>query len=65
MLQVNGNKSPELYKYLKYRQPGNLGGFITKNFQMFLVDRQGQPIERFNPSVDLVYLEEKINQVFH
>lgn len=60
---MNGQQSPELYKYLKNRQPGNLGGFITRNFQMFLVDRQGQPIERFNPTVDLVYLEEKINQV--
>lgn len=45
-IEVNGDGSCELYQWLK-EQAG--GGDITWNFEKFLVDAQGNVVERFSP----------------
>ena len=47
-IDVNGPDSCELYQWLR-EQSG--GGDITWNFEKFLVGRDGNLIERFNPMV--------------
>ena len=52
-IHVNGPKAHPLYEYLKSRAPGALGVRAVKwNFTKFLVDRQGQVVARFAPSVE-------------
>jgi glutathione peroxidase len=42
-IEVNGDKEDKLYTYLKSVKPGN----IKWNFAKFLVDRDGNVVERF------------------
>ncbi|XP_019867303.1 phospholipid hydroperoxide glutathione peroxidase [Aethina tumida] len=51
-INVNGSDTHPLYKYLKYKQGGVLGDFIKWNFTKFIVDKNGQPVERFSPNTD-------------
>ena len=47
---VNGAGAHPLYAWLKQARPGLLGsGVIKWNFTKFLVDRDGQVLERFAP----------------
>ncbi|XP_018325216.1 probable phospholipid hydroperoxide glutathione peroxidase [Agrilus planipennis] len=50
-IDVNGANAHPLWKYLKEKQGGILGNFIKWNFTKFVVDRNGQPVERFGPNV--------------
>ncbi len=47
-IDVNGDEACELYQWLR-EQSG--GGDITWNFEKFLVGRDGNLVERFNPMV--------------
>lgn len=49
-VNVNGNSAHPLWVYLKHKQGGTLGDFIKWNFTKFIVDKNGQPVERFGPS---------------
>jgi glutathione peroxidase len=40
-----------LYRYLTAQKPGPKGREIAWNFTKFLVDRNGQVVERFEPAV--------------
>lgn len=52
-IDVNGEKADPLYKYLKAKVPGILGTEAIKwNFTKFLVDKNGQVVERFAPQVE-------------
>jgi len=50
-IDVNGENSHPLYRYLKKEKPGLLGpiggGSIKWNFTKFLVDREGQVVARY------------------
>jgi len=50
-IDVNGENSHPLYRYLKKEKPGLLGpiggGAIKWNFTKFLVDREGQVVARY------------------
>lgn len=48
---VNGDDEAPLYTYLKSQQGGFMGSKIKWNFTKFLVDRQGNVIDRFAPTV--------------
>jgi len=48
-IEVNGNNAHLLYKFLKSEKGGLLGDAIKWNFTKFLVDRQGNVVERFAP----------------
>jgi len=61
-INVNGNDAHPLWKYLKHKQGGTLGDFIKWNFTKFIIDKNGQPVERHGPSTnpkDLVKSLEK------
>lgn len=49
-IDVNGSNAHPLWKYLKHKQGGILGDFIKWNFTKFIIDKEGQPVERFAPS---------------
>ena len=50
-IEVNGDGTHPLYRYLKSAAPGLLGTEAIKwNFTKFLIGRDGQVIERFAPS---------------
>lgn len=51
-VEVNGNKAHPLFQYLTHKKPGILGSKNIKwNFTKFLVDRDGNPIKRYAPTV--------------
>ncbi|XP_049533612.1 uncharacterized protein LOC125950063 isoform X2 [Anopheles darlingi] len=49
-IDVNGDGASPLYKYLKHKQGGTLGDSIKWNFAKFLVNRDGQPVDRYAPT---------------
>src|SRR5215831_396059 len=53
-IEVNGDATHPLYRYLKSRKPGLLGPLggsaIKWNFTKFLVDRDGQVVARYAPA---------------
>lgn len=63
-VEVNGEKAHPIYKFLKSQAPGILGTEAIKwNFTKFLVNRQGQVVERYAPQTepqDLVQDIEKL-----
>ena len=60
-IDVNGENAHPLYVYLKKEQSGILGSESIKwNFTKFLVDKQGNVIERFAPTTAPEILEETI-----
>jgi len=57
-IDVNGPKTHPLYAYLKQAKKGLLGTEGVKwNFTKFLVDRQGEVVDRFAPTVTPQALE--------
>lgn len=61
-INVNGNDAHPLWKYLKHKKGGMLGSFIKWNFTKFIVDKNGQVVERHGPNTnpkDLVKSLEK------
>jgi len=59
-IDVNGEGAHALFKYLKSKQGGTLGNFIKWNFSKFLIDRDGQPIQRYSPLTAPVGFEDDI-----
>lgn len=49
-IEVNGKNTNPLYVYLKDKLPGTLGNDIKWNFTKFLLDRKGNPIQRYAPT---------------
>ena len=58
-IEVNGNNTHPLYRYLKQQKRGLLLGRINWNFTKFLVNRDGLVIQRFAPFTK----PEKLEQV--
>jgi len=51
-IQVNGDQTHPLYKFLKSAQKGLLGSEAIKwNFTKFLVNREGTVVQRYAPTV--------------
>ena len=51
-IEVNGDNADPLYRQLKAQAPGLLGSESVKwNFTKFLVNREGEAVERFAPTV--------------
>jgi glutathione peroxidase len=50
-IDVNGDEAAPVYSYLKESLPGILGSKAVKwNFTKFLVDKEGNPVERYAPT---------------
>jgi len=60
-IDVNGKGADPLYNYLKNEKGGGLlGKGIKWNFTKFLIDRKGQVIDRFAPTVKPMDMKEDI-----
>ena len=63
-IDVNGPQAHPLYAYLKRAKKGVLGTEAIKwNFTKFLVDRKGEVVGRFAPTVEPKALESAIEAV--
>jgi len=62
-IKVNGKEESSLYTYLKEQKKGILGSRIKWNFTKFLVDREGNVVDRFAPTVTPEKMEEKIKEL--
>ncbi|HDB5326957.1 glutathione peroxidase [Staphylococcus aureus] len=51
-ISVNGNNEHPLFTHLKNEQPGIFGSPIKWNFTKFIIDRQGNVVNRFLPMED-------------
>ena len=49
-IEVNGDNAHPVYKFLKSEKGGLLGDAIKWNFTTFLVDKQGNVVERYAPT---------------
>jgi glutathione peroxidase len=49
-VDVNGNNTHPLYKYLRSEKSGLLGSSIKWNFTKFLIDRSGTVVGRYAPT---------------
>lgn len=60
-IDVNGENTHPLYQYLKSQEPGILGTKTIKwNFTKFLIDREGNVINRYSPSTEPKDIEKDI-----
>lgn len=62
-IEVNGKNESPLYTYLKSQQKGVLGKRIKWNFTKFLVDREGNVVERFGSTATPEHIEDKIKEL--
>ncbi len=49
-IEVNGDNEAPLYTYLKSQKGGALGKKIKWNFTKFLIDREGNVVDRYAPT---------------
>lgn len=61
-VEVNGDNAAPLYKWLKSEQKGIFGNAVKWNFTKFLVDREGNAVGRFAPTVTPEKLEKEIKK---
>ena len=59
-IDVNGKNEEPLFRYLKVNSKSVLGTNIKWNFTKFLVDQEGNVIERFAPTTEPEKIEEKV-----
>ncbi len=62
-IDVNGEHTHSLYKYLKSQEAGLLGDKIKWNFTKFLIDREGNVVDRFAPTTKPEQIESKIEEL--
>ncbi|SHM00536.1 glutathione peroxidase [Anaerosporobacter mobilis DSM 15930] len=62
-VDVNGKNEEPLYTYLKKQKNGIMGNKIKWNFTKFLIDRKGNVVERFAPTVEPIKIEEYISKL--
>lgn len=62
-IEVNGKNASPLYDWLKSQKSGILGKAIKWNFTKFLIDKNGNVVERFSPTVEPKNIEEKIKEL--
>ncbi len=62
-IDVNGENTDPIYKYLKVLLPGTMGNDIKWNFTKFLLDKNGKPIERFGSATKPEDLDAQIEML--
>ena len=62
-VEVNGKNADPLFNYLKASRRGLLGNAIKWNFTKFLVDSEGNVLERFSPKTEPEKLENRIREL--
>ena len=59
-IKVNGKEAEPLFDWLKQEKSGPLGARIEWNFAKFLINREGQVVERFSSKTDPLKMEAAI-----
>ena len=63
-IHVNGSKSDPIYQFLKEQSPGVAGTTQIKwNFTKFLINKNGEVIERFSPQAEADEIEASIKKI--
>lgn len=62
-IEVNGENEEPLYRYLKNKKSGIGGKNIKWNFTKFLVDKNGNVVDRFPPMTKIEKIEQKIKKL--
>lgn len=64
-IDVNGKSADPLYVYLKEQEKGFLGEAIKWNFTKFLIDKEGNVIDRYAPITRPLKIEDKIVELLN
>ena len=64
-IDVNGKDAHPLYKYLKDEAKGLLSKDIKWNFTKFLIDRNGNVIKRYSPTVSPLKIKTDIEKLLN
>ncbi|KAJ1411822.1 Thioredoxin-like superfamily [Sesbania bispinosa] len=59
-VDVNGDNAAPVYKYLKSSKGGLFGDNIKWNFSKFLVDKEGNVVERYAPTTSPLSIEKDL-----
>ncbi|XP_027340002.1 probable phospholipid hydroperoxide glutathione peroxidase [Abrus precatorius] len=59
-VDVNGDNAAPLYKFLKSSKGGLFGDSIKWNFSKFLVDKEGNVVERYAPTTSPLSIEKDL-----
>jgi glutathione peroxidase len=62
-IEVNGQGESPLYTWLKSQKKGVMGSQIKWNFTKFLIDREGNVLERYAPAVKPEKIESRIESL--
>ncbi len=62
-IDVNGKNESDLFKFLKSNKKGLLGGNVKWNFTKFLVDKNGNVIERYAPTTKPENIKDDIDKL--
>ncbi|EPS65586.1 glutathione peroxidase, partial [Genlisea aurea] len=62
-VEVNGDNAAPIYRFLKRGKWGIFGDDIQWNFAKFLVDRNGQAVERYYPTTSPLTIERDIRKL--
>ncbi|KAI3468745.1 hypothetical protein Pfo_025408 [Paulownia fortunei] len=62
-VEVNGSNTAPIYKYLKSVKGSLFGDSIKWNFSKFLVDKEGQVVDRYAPTTSPLSIEKDIKKL--
>lgn len=62
-IEVNGENAHPIYKFLKENTKGILGSEIKWNFTKFLIDSEGNVVDRFAPTTKPSKIEKDIEKL--
>ncbi|GAB1403345.1 glutathione peroxidase [Lentimicrobium sp.] len=62
-VDVNGENTHPIYKFLKTQLGGIFGNKIKWNFTKFLIDKNGKPVKRFSPMTKPEKMESAIEKI--
>ncbi|KVH95382.1 Glutathione peroxidase [Cynara cardunculus var. scolymus] len=64
-VNVNGKEADPLYKFLKSSKGGFLGDSIKWNFTKFLVNNEGEVVDRYAPTTSPLSIEKDIKKLLN
>ena len=62
-IEVNGDNAHPLYKWLKEQKGGVMGSNIKWNFTKFLVDKEGNVVDRFGSATTPEKIDAKVKEI--
>ncbi|CAN0907614.1 Probable phospholipid hydroperoxide glutathione peroxidase 6, mitochondrial [Linum grandiflorum] len=62
-VDVNGKEAAPIYKYLKSSKGGLFGDGIKWNFTKFLVNKEGQVVDRYAPTTSPLSIEKDVKKL--